>query len=241
MNGEETETRAVEEGTSSPEKLKPCAHQKKGCTAAPVTEPEVVGEGIAADVEDGVPQVEPVPAAPKNKVRVATTWLDGCSGCHMSFLDIDEKLADVAGMIELVYGPLVDFKEFPEGVDVTLVEGAVSTEDDAKKIRLIRNRSYLVVSFGDCAVTANVPGMRNQFKIDEILNRGYVENADLHAGPPVEEVPQLLKRARPVHEIVNVDVFLPGCPPPSEAILYALSELLEGRIPDLTGRTRFGA
>lgn len=179
----------------------------------------------------------PVP----NKVRIATTWLDGCSGCHMSFLDLDERLLDVAGRIELVYGPLVDFKDFPEGVDVTLVEGAVSSDEDEAKIRLIRNRSYLVVSFGDSAVTANVPAMRNQFKTDDILNRAYVENATAQQGIPTVEVPHLLKKARPVHEFVNVDVFLPGCPPPPDAILFAVSELLEGRIPDLSGRTRFGA
>lgn len=183
---------------------------------------------------------EPTVSVPK-KVRIATTWLDGCSGCHMSFLDLDEKLLDVAGKIELVYGPLVDFKEFPEGVDVTLVEGAVSSHEDAEKVRLIRNRSYLVVSFGDCAVTANVPAMRNQFKTDDILKRGYVENATAHEGIPTIEVPQLLKKARPVHEFINVDVFLPGCPPPPDAILFAVSELLDGRIPDLSGRTRFGA
>ena len=177
----------------------------------------------------------------KNKVRVATTWLDGCSGCHMSFLDLDERLLDVAGSIELVYGPLVDAKEFPEGVDVTLVEGAVSSHEDEEKIRLIRNRSYLVVSFGDCAVTANVPAMRNQFKTDDLLKRAYVENATAQQGIPTVDVPHLLKRARPVHEFINVDVFLPGCPPPPDAILFAVSELLEGRIPDLSGRTRFGA
>ena len=177
----------------------------------------------------------------KKKVRVATTWLDGCSGCHMSFLDLDERLLDVAGSIELVYGPLVDAKEFPEGVDVTLVEGAVSSHEDEEKVRLIRNRSYLVVSFGDCAVTANVPAMRNQFKTDDLLKRAYVENATAQQGIPTVDVPHLLKRARPVHEFINVDVFLPGCPPPPDAILFAVSELLEGRIPDLSGRTRFGA
>ncbi len=203
---------------------------------------EQVDDECCVDAADEfAPREDPKPAVTKKKVRVATTWLDGCSGCHMSLLDIDEKLADVAQMIDLVYGPLVDFKEFPEGVDVTFVEGAVSSEEDAKKIRLIRDRSYLVVSFGDCAVTANVPGMRNQFKIDDVMQRAYVENASLHPGGPTQQVPHLLPRARPVHEIVNVDVFLPGCPPPSEAILYALSELLEGRIPDLTGKTRFGA
>jgi NAD-reducing hydrogenase small subunit len=201
------------------------------------------GEDPARNIveDEASPREKWEPAIIKKRVRVATIWLDGCSGCHMSLLDIDEKLADVAQLIDLVYGPLVDFKEFPEGVDVTFVEGAVSSEEDAKKVRLVRNRSYLLVSFGDCAVTANVPGMRNQFKVDEVLHRAYVENADIHEAFPTEEIPRLLPRARPVHEIVNVDVFLPGCPPPSEAILYALSELLDGRIPDLTGKTRFGA
>jgi NAD-reducing hydrogenase small subunit len=201
------------------------------------------GEEPARNIveDEASPREKWEPAIIKKRVRVATIWLDGCSGCHMSLLDIDEKLADVAQLIDLVYGPLVDFKEFPEGVDVTFVEGAVSSEEDAKKVRLVRNRSYLLVSFGDCAVTANVPGMRNQFKVDEVLHRAYVENADIHEALPTEEIPRLLSRARPVHEIVNVDVFLPGCPPPSEAILYALSELLDGRIPDLTGKTRFGA
>jgi NAD-reducing hydrogenase small subunit len=227
MSGEETAKNAVADEASPPvEQLSDEA--REDCASAVVEE--------AASCEQ-----LPEPMVPKKRVRVATTWLDGCSGCHMSLLDIDEKLADVAAMIDLVYGPLVDFKEFPEGVDVTFVEGAVSSEEDAKKIRLVRDRSYLVVSFGDCAVTANVPGMRNQFKIDDVLQRAYVENADLHAALPTEGVPPLLQRARPVHEFVNVDVFLPGCPPPSETILYALSELLEGRIPDLTGKTRFGA
>lgn len=180
-------------------------------------------------------------ASAMKKVRIATTWLDGCSGCHMSFLDLDERILDVAGRIEMVYGPLVDFKEFPEGVDVTLIEGAVSSHEDEEKVRLIRNRSYLVVSLGDCAVTANVPAMRNQFKIDEVLKRAYVENATSQQAIPTENVPRLLKKSRPVHEIINVDVFLPGCPPPPDAVLFAVSELLEGRIPDLSGRTRFGA
>ncbi len=97
------------------------------------------------------------------KAKVATIWLDGCSGCHMSFLDIDERLLLLAERADLVYGCLVDAKEFPEGVDVTLVEGAVSSTEDLRKIREVRARSRVVVSLGDCAVTSNVPGMRNPF------------------------------------------------------------------------------
>lgn len=176
-----------------------------------------------------------------NKVRIATTWLDGCSGCHMSFLDLDERLVEIAPKIEVVYGPLVDSKVFPEGVDVTLVEGAVSSDHDEELIKEIRQRTRLLVSFGDCAVTANVPGMRNQFKVDDVLRRGYIENASANNQIPAIDIPHLLSRARPVHEFVNVDIFLPGCPPPAEAIFFLLGELLEGRIPDLTGKTRFGA
>lgn len=176
-----------------------------------------------------------------NKVRLATTWLDGCSGCHMSFLDLDERLAQIAERIDLVYGPLVDFKEFPDQVNVTLVEGAVSNRDDEAKILKIRPHTGILISFGDCAVTGNVPAMRNKFKVDDVLKRGYIENVSFRPEIPTANVPKLFDRARPVHEIVEVDMFLPGCPPPSEAIFYALSELLEGRVPDLTGKSRFGA
>jgi NAD-reducing hydrogenase small subunit len=176
-----------------------------------------------------------------NKVRIATTWLDGCSGCHMSLLDLDEKLLDLAARLELVYGPLVDTKEFPEQVDATLVEGAVSSDEDEQKIYTIRERTRILICFGDCAVTANVPAMRNQFRIDDVLARAYLENATMNAQIPNSGIPNLLSRARPVHEFVKVDVFLPGCPPPADSIFFVANELLEGRTPDLTGKVRFGA
>ncbi|MEW6348259.1 MAG: NADP oxidoreductase [Thermodesulfobacteriota bacterium] len=176
-----------------------------------------------------------------NKIRMATAWLDGCSGCHMSFLDLDERLLDVTDRIELVFSPLVDAKEFPEAVDVTLVEGAISSDKDEELIRLIRSRTKTLISFGDCAVTANVPAMRNKFRVDEVLARGYLENSTGRAEAPQLEIPHLLKQARPVHEFVDVDVFLPGCPPAADVIFFAIGELLEGRVPDPAGKTRFGA
>ncbi len=175
-----------------------------------------------------------------NRTRVATLWLDGCSGCHMSFLDIDERLIEVAERIELVYGPLVDAKEFPRDVDVTIVEGAVSSVDDREKIEKARARSKLLVVMGDCGVTSNVPGMRNKFGTTAVLDRAYRETATLQPGHPTEEVPALLPRALPIHEVVPVDVFVPGCPPPADALLYVLSELLLGRTPDPMALTRFG-
>jgi NAD-reducing hydrogenase small subunit len=176
-----------------------------------------------------------------SKVRLATAWLDGCSGCHMSFLDMDERLLDLAPKIDLVYSPLVDHKEFPDDVDVTLVEGSVSSEEDFAKITNIRQKTKVLVSLGDCAVTGNVPTLRNPFGVDAVLRRVYVENAAANSPIPNEVVPPLRPRVCPVHEVVPVDVFVPGCPPSADTIFATLTELLEGRHPSLIGRTRFGA
>jgi NAD-reducing hydrogenase small subunit len=176
-----------------------------------------------------------------SKKRIATVWLDGCSGCHMSFLDMDERLIELFQQADLVYSPLVDLKEFPEGVDITLVEGAVSSEEDLHKIKIVRERTKLLVAFGDCAVTGNVPSMRNPFGANGVLQRAYLENVTLYPQVPRETIPALLERVRPVHEVVKVDVFIPGCPPSAEAIYLALSDLLADRMPDMAKLTRFGA
>jgi NAD-reducing hydrogenase small subunit len=176
-----------------------------------------------------------------SKIKVATIWLDGCSGCHMSFLDLDERLVELSEVVDIVYGPLVDTKEFPEGVDLTIVEGAVSSRDDWEKIRLIRRHTKVLLSLGDCAVTGNVPSMRNTFALNDVLDRAYAENVDFAPQTPRhEDLPPLLARVRPVHEVVRVDVFVQGCPPPPDAIYYALTELVAGRMPDMSQYTRFG-
>lgn len=176
-----------------------------------------------------------------NKIRVATTWLDGCSGCHMSLLDMDQRLIDLADKIDLVYGPFVDLKEFPENVDLTLVEGAISSEEDLEKIHLIRQRTKTLLSLGDCALTANVPSMRNPFPVDSVIDRAYGENSENPGVLPSSAVPKLLKQARPVHEFVKVDVCVPGCPPDADVIHFTITEILNGRVPDLSTLTRFGA
>jgi len=176
-----------------------------------------------------------------SKKRLATVWLDGCSGCHMSFLDMDERLLTVHGLADLVYSPLVDAKVFPEDVDVALVEGAVSTEEDLHKIKIVRERTKTLVSLGDCAVTANVPGMRNPFGVKAVCDRAYRENVTFDPGIPNQVVPALLPNSRPIHEFVTVDVFVPGCPPSADTIYYVVTELLEGRQPDVSAKTRFGS
>jgi NAD-reducing hydrogenase small subunit len=174
------------------------------------------------------------------KVKVATVWLDGCSGCHMSLLDMDAAVISLGRKIDLVYGPLVDAQEFPEGVDVTLVEGAVSSQDDLDKLQKIRQRTQVLISLGDCAVTGNVPAMRNFLPTNKLLQQVYVERADENKLIPKDGVPPLLKHARPLREYVKVDYFLPGCPPPSKAILNAINDLVEGRKPAANPNVKFG-
>jgi NAD-reducing hydrogenase small subunit len=168
------------------------------------------------------------------RVRLATAWLDGCSGCHMSFLDMDERLIALAEKVDLVYSPIMDIKECPEGVDLALVEGSVSSVEDLHKIKLIRARSKVLIALGDCAVTGNVPSMRNPFGVQTVLTHIYLKDA------PNQVVPALLPEVRPIHHVVPVDGYLTGCPPSADVIFYALNELIAGRVPDLAGRTRFG-
>ena len=172
--------------------------------------------------------------------RLATVWLGGCSGCHMSFLDMDERLIELAGRVQLLASPFADYKEFPEA-NITLVEGAVASREHLRQIREIRRRSRVLVAFGDCAVTGNVTALRNLFPLEDVIGRAYRETATVVAGIPGgnDAVPALLDRVSPVHEIVKVDHFLPGCPPSADAIYGLLNALLEGVAP--AGRTpRFG-
>ena len=176
-----------------------------------------------------------------SKLKLATVWLDGCSGCHMSFLDMDERLLELAEAVDLVYSPLVDVKEFPDEVDIVLVEGAVASEDDEKKIRKVRAHSKMLVAMGDCAVTGNVPAMRNPIGPEAILDRAYIQNVSAQAQIPCVVVPRLLKVVRPIHDYVQVDVFLPGCPPSAETFHTALTALVNGGPLDIPALTSFGA
>ncbi|MCS5691896.1 oxidoreductase [Cyanobium sp. FGCU-6] len=180
------------------------------------------------------------------KLRLATVWLAGCSGCHMSFLDLDEFLFDLAERAEVVFSPVAsDLKTFPENVDLCLVEGAVANVDNLELALTLRQRSRMVVSFGDCAVTANVPGLRNLLTGPEaVLERGYMELADRGAQLPHAPgiVPELLEKVLPLHEVIPVDLYLPGCPPSAERIRAAIEPLLHGQPPLLEGAAmlRFG-
>jgi NAD-reducing hydrogenase small subunit len=187
--------------------------------------------------------VDQVTPAVNRKPRIATVWLGGCSGCHMSLLDLDEKLIDLATRMDLVYSPFMDVKKYPEGVDAVLVEGAVANEEHLEQIRTVRRNTAFLVSFGDCAVTGNVTALRNPLgSAASVLKRAYIETATIQPQLPNAPgiVPPLLARVRPVHEIVKVDLFLPGCPPSPGLIGFVLTELIEGRVPDLSGKLKYG-
>jgi NAD-reducing hydrogenase small subunit len=181
-----------------------------------------------------------------DRIRLATVWFGGCSGCHMSFLDLDEFLIELAPKVDLVYSPVVDRKEYPENVDVCLIEGAICNEDNLALLHVVRARTKVLVAFGDCAVTANVPAIRNQFgpgNEQSVLQRAYIENARHNPCLPKEKgiVPPLLPRVMPVHEVVKVEHFLPGCPPPAANIKALLVPMLNGVEPKLEGlQLKFG-
>lgn len=166
----------------------------------------------------------------QRKLRLATVWLGGCAGCHMSLLDLDERLLELYAAADLVYGPLVDAKEFPAGVDVALVEGAVANVDNLELLFKVRERSRVLVSLGDCAVTGNVTALRNSGKLRELFGTVYHEApGEAPVGPAaIKQVPALLPKVLPVHHVVDVDAFIPGCPPDPERIWTAVSALLRG-------------
>jgi len=185
-------------------------------------------------------------SSPPRKLRFATVWLAGCSGCHMSFLDLDEFLFDLAEKVDMVYSPVAsDAKLYPEAVDVCLVEGAVANEDNLALALVLRQRTAVVISFGDCAISANVPGLRNLLVgPGSVLDRSYLELADQGGqyphGPGI--VPELLPQVLPLHQVIPVDLYLPGCPPSAERIRRAIAPLLVGEKPLMEGSAmlRFG-
>jgi NAD-reducing hydrogenase small subunit len=174
-----------------------------------------------------------------SKIKLATVWLAGCSGCHMSFLDLDEWLIELAQYVDVVYSPIADVKDYPDNVDVCLVEGAIANEENLELALEVRKKTKMVISFGDCAITANVPAMRNMLgKADPVLKRAYLDLGGVNAQLPYEPgiVPPLLDRVSPLHEVIPVDLYLPGCPPPADRILAAIEPLVKGKQPVMAGR-----
>ena len=169
------------------------------------------------------------------KVRVATASLAGCFGCHMSLLDIDERILELVKLVEFDRTPLTDIKSLSP-CDLGLVEGGVANAENVEVLRAFRRQCKVLVGVGACAVNGGIPAMRNSVPLAEVLDEAFVYGMGLaNPGIPDDpELPLLLSQVHPIHEVVRVDYFLPGCPPSADAIWSLLTAVLEGRALHLT-------
>jgi NAD-reducing hydrogenase small subunit len=151
----------------------------------------------------------------------------------MSFLDLDEALIGLADKLEFGESPITDFKKFTP-CDVGILEGSISNKHDEEVARELRANCKILMVMGDCACFGGINNMRNLFTNEEIISRYYATESTTpnSAAPHSKELPALTK-VRPVNQVVKVDCYVPGCPPTPKMILYALTELLEGRLPVL--------
>lgn len=172
-----------------------------------------------------------------SKPRIATTSLCGCFGCHMSLLDIDERILDLADLVEFDRSPINDFKDFTGRCAVGLIEGGCANAENVHVLRRFREQCDILVSVGDCATTGGVPALRNAVPLRECLKEAYVSGPSVHNPtgriPDDTEIPLLLDKVYPAHEVVKIDYHLPGCPPSAETLWQALTALLGGRSVDL--------
>ena len=168
------------------------------------------------------------------KVKIATDWLAGCAGCHMSILDIDERIVALLEAVEITSSPVTDLKHPPkEGVAVGILEGAICNTHNIDVARQMRERCQILIALGDCATFGNVPAMRNLVGTEAALKRAYLDTESVVGGliPDSPELGKPLDRVTGVSDVVTVDLFIPGCPPSADSIFFALSELLAGRVP----------
>ena len=172
------------------------------------------------------------------KVTIASDWLAGCAGCHMSILDIDERIVNLVQAATLTATPITDLKHPAEsGVTVGILEGGVNNSTGEEVAKRMRQRSQILIALGDCAVFGGVPTMRNSVGIQEALQRAYVESESTVDGHiPHHEDLATMQECRALDQVVPVDIYLPGCPPSADAIFYVIGELLAGRKPDLKGK-----
>jgi len=169
------------------------------------------------------------------KPRIATAHLAGCFGCHMSLLDIDERLMELIEIVDLNKSPLDDIKRFTAPCKIGYIEGGCHSDENVHVLRAFRENCEILVSVGDCATNGNVPSMRNPIPLRECLEEAYLNGLSVVDGtiPNDPDIPVLLDKVYPAHEVVKIDFFLPGCPPSAEAIWRTLNALLKGETPDL--------
>ena len=166
------------------------------------------------------------------KPRIATTSLCGCFGCHMSLLDIDERILALAELVDFDRSPIDDLKDFTGRCAVGLIEGGCANAENVHVLRRFRECCDVLVSIGDCATTGGIPALRNLVPLEECLQEAYVDGPSVHnpSGriPDDPEIPLLLDEVLPAHEVVKIDYHLPGCPPSADTLWVALEALLSG-------------
>lgn len=168
------------------------------------------------------------------KLKVATTSLAGCFGCHMSFLDIDERLLQLLERIEFDRSPFTDIKHCGK-CDIGFIEGGICNAENVHVLREFRKNCRILVAVGACAINGGLPAQRNHLDLGACLQEVYVTEPGLAKGgiPNDPELPLPLDKVHPLHEVVQIDYFLPGCPPSADAIWKFLNDLLAGRTPQL--------
>ncbi len=173
------------------------------------------------------------------KPVIATTSLAGCFGCHMSLLDIDERILELIELVDFNKSPITDIKTFTRKCDIGLIEGGCCLDENVHVLEDFRKNCRILVSVGECAIMGGLPAMRNGIPIRECLEEAYLSGPtvrhsnDSKIMPNDEELPVMLDRVYPCHEIVKVDYFLPGCPPRADLIWNALTALIQNKEMDL--------
>jgi NAD-reducing hydrogenase small subunit len=170
------------------------------------------------------------------KPTIATGHFTGCFGCHMSILDIDERILDLVELVDFDKSPIDDIKRFSGPVDIGIIEGGVSNDENVEFLRDFRKNCKILISMGACAITGGVPAMRNMVPIKECLEEAFINGPTVQGGEgiiPNEDIPIMLDKVYPAHQVVKIDYFLPGCPPSGDVVWAALTALLEGREPEL--------
>lgn len=170
------------------------------------------------------------------KPKVATVKLTGCYGCHMSFLDIDERILELVKLVDFDTSPINDIKTFTGPVDVGIIEGACSNEEEVEVLHKFRKNCKILVAVGECALTGGVPAMRNLVPLKECMEEAFLNGPSVVHGvlPNDEDIPLMLDRVYPLHEVVKIDYFLPGCPPSADVFWAALTALVSGEEPQLS-------
>ncbi len=171
------------------------------------------------------------------KPKIATTSLAGCFGCHMSLLDIDDRILNLIELVDFDKSPIDDIKEFTGRCLVGLVEGGCSNDENVRVLQAFRKHCDILISVGDCATMGGLPAMRNTIPLKECLEEAFINGPTVYNPGKVipcdREIPLLLDKVYPCHEVVKIDYHLPGCPPPADTLWETLVALLNNKPIDL--------